>query len=118
MMSVVTTTLSENSAGRVGLLAEWGLSILLEVDNLKILLDTGQTFSVVYNTVALGIDLSQIDKLVLSHGHRDHTGGLPYVLRQVRKEIEIIAHPDIWTAKYGRIFGEQAEYAEYPLSGN
>jgi 7,8-dihydropterin-6-yl-methyl-4-(beta-D-ribofuranosyl)aminobenzene 5'-phosphate synthase len=41
-----------------------------------------------------------VDKIVLSHGHADHTGGLQSVLRQIGKKVEIIAHPDIWTAKY------------------
>jgi len=47
------TTLSENTAGRAGLLAEWGLSILIEADDHRILLDTGSAFSAVYNTIAL-----------------------------------------------------------------
>jgi len=96
------TTLSENTAlaRPRGLFAEWGLSILLEVDNLKILLDTGQSISTIHNAVALEIDLSQIDKIVLSHGHYDHTGGLQQVLNRVRKEVEVIAHPDVWAAKY------------------
>ncbi len=114
-MSVLITTLSENTAGKVGLLAEWGLSLLIEVDNLKILLDTGHTFSVVYNASALGIDLSQTDKIVLSHGHKDHTGGLPSVLSQIKKEIEVIAHPDIWTAKYSRTFGDRLDYVGIPF---
>jgi len=40
-MSIQITTLSENTAGRVNLLAEWGLSILIEADGHRILLDTG-----------------------------------------------------------------------------
>ena len=96
------TTLSENSVtARMGLLAEWGLSILVEVDNLNILLDTGQSVSTVHNANALGIDLSQIEKIVLSHGHYDHTGGLRELLIRTRKEMEIIAHPEIWALKYG-----------------
>ena len=73
-------TLSENTAARMGLLAEWGISILVEVDGLKTLLDTGASNSVVYNAPLLGIDLSAIDKIVLSHGHSDHTGGLREIL--------------------------------------
>ena len=91
-------------------LAEWGLSILVETDNLSILLDTGQGISASYNADILGIDLSKIDKIVLSHGHYDHTGGLRQLLRKMRKEIEIIAHPDIWTAKYSSRQEEQASY--------
>lgn len=100
-MELRITTLSENTASaRRRLLAEWGLSILVEVDDLKILLDTGQSISTIHNAAALGIDLSQIDKIVLSHGHYDHTGGLQQVLTRMRKEVEIIAHPKVWASKY------------------
>jgi 7,8-dihydropterin-6-yl-methyl-4-(beta-D-ribofuranosyl)aminobenzene 5'-phosphate synthase len=101
-MSIQITTLSENTAGRVNLLAEWGLSILIEADGYKFLLDTGQSFSAAYNAITLGIDLSRIDKIVFSHGHLDHTGGLLHILKMVKGKAEIIAHPDIWTLKYAR----------------
>ena len=113
-MQIKLTTLSENTAGRVGLLAEWGLSVLVEVDGYKVLLDTGLGISTFYNATVMGIDLSQIDKIVLSHGHRDHTGGLRHILQAARKDIEIIAHPDIWAAKYSRTFGKQEQYAGIP----
>jgi len=96
------TTLSENTAGFPGVLAEWGLSILVETDDLKILLDTGASISVPHNAPIFGLDLSAIDKIVLSHGHYDHTGGLKEVLKQVAKQVEVIAHPDIWAQKYAR----------------
>jgi len=53
-MSIQITTLSENTARMTRLLAEWGLSILVEADNRKILLDTGATFSAAYNALAFG----------------------------------------------------------------
>ncbi len=114
-MKLRITTLSENTAGRVNLLAEWGLSILVETDNVNILLDTGQGISAGYNADMLGIDLSKIDKIVLSHGHSDHTGGLREMLRKMRKEVEIIAHPDIWAAKYSRRQGQKDRYAGIPF---
>ncbi len=94
------TTLSENTADNLGLLAEWGLSILIETGDANILLDTGQTTSVTHNAKALGIDLKKVDKIVLSHGHADHTGGLKNVLKTIGKKVEIVAHPDIVEAKY------------------
>ena len=102
-------TLVENTAGRIRVMAEWGLSILVEMDGLRVLLDSGESGSVVRNASELGIDLSSIDKIVLSHGHCDHTGGLRELLMAMRKQVEIIAHPDIWDAKYVKRPGE-AEY--------
>ena len=114
-MSIQITTLTENTAAAVNLLAEWGLSILVEADNHKILLDTGTTFSAAYNAISLGIDLKQINRIVFSHGHFDHTGGLLHVLKMMRCEVEVIAHPDIWAAKYGRRPGEKDQYAGVPF---
>jgi len=112
-MKLCVTTLSENTAGMnensaslADFLAEWGLSILVETDEVNVLLDTGQSISAAYNADSLDIDLNRIDKIVLSHGHFDHTGGLRQVLRKMSKKVEIIAHPDIWTAKYSRRLGK------------
>ena len=101
-MSIRITTLSENTAGFPGVLAEWGLSILVETDDKKILFDTGASISVPHNAPIFGLDLSAIDKIVLSHGHYDHTGGLKEVLKLVGQQVEVIAHPDIWAQKYAR----------------
>ncbi|HIE17650.1 MAG TPA: MBL fold metallo-hydrolase [Dehalococcoidia bacterium] len=115
-MSIRLTTLSENTAGRVGVLAEWGLSVLVEINDYKVLLDTGLDMSAAYNAAILGVDLSTIDRIVISHGHRDHTGGLQRVLSAIRRKVEIIAHPDIWAAKYSRTFSTKEQYAGIPFS--
>jgi 7,8-dihydropterin-6-yl-methyl-4-(beta-D-ribofuranosyl)aminobenzene 5'-phosphate synthase len=99
-VNIKITTLSENTAN-YGMIAEWGLSILVEVDGMKILMDTGLSFSAVHNAHLMGVDLNTIDHIVLSHGHADHTGGLREVL-SIKKGVEIIAHPDIWASKYTR----------------
>jgi len=101
-------TLSENTAGPGNLLAEWGLSILVETEAMSILLDTGQSVSASHNIDSLGVDHRKISKIVLSHGHFDHTGGLRQTLIKMRKGVEIIAHPDIWAAKYGRRQGQDS----------
>ncbi|MFC2036085.1 MBL fold metallo-hydrolase [Chloroflexota bacterium] len=51
---------------------------------------------------------------VLSHGHADHTGGLQEVLK-ITGEVEIIAHPDIWTIKYDQSDQQPARYCGTPL---
>ena len=114
-MSIQITTISENTAARVNLLAEWGLSILIEADGYKILFDTGQSFSAAYNAITLGIDLSRIDKIVFSHGHLDHTGGLLHILKMMKGEVEIIAHPDIWALKYAKRPDRPEEYIGMPF---
>lgn len=111
-MPVRITTLSENTA-RLGVLAEWGLSILVETENRKVLLDTGMSISAVHNADILGIDLSTVDTIVLSHAHVDHTGGLRDVLRRTG-EVEVVAHPDIWIPKYV-VFGELQRYVGLPF---
>jgi 7,8-dihydropterin-6-yl-methyl-4-(beta-D-ribofuranosyl)aminobenzene 5'-phosphate synthase len=117
-MTLRITTLSENTAGRGDFLAEWGLSILVETEEARVLLDTGKGFSAVYNADPLGIDLHNVDRIVLSHGHYDHTGGLRGILRRTKKEVEIIAHPDIWQTKYACREGEPDRYIGVPFQRN
>ena len=113
-MEIRITTLSENTAGPGNFLGEWGLSILIEAAGLKLLLDCGQSISAVHNADVLGVDLGKIDKVILSHGHYDHTGGLRPVLSRMKKRIEIIAHPDIWAAKYACRPGRADRYIGIP----
>ena len=69
------TTLLENTA-LDGLAFEHGLSLYIETKDHKILFDAGATDAFADNAKTLGIDLSQVDLCVLSHGHYDHSGGL------------------------------------------
>ncbi len=97
------TVVCENTAGRVlGVTGEHGFAALIERDDEKILVDTGQGMTLKTNADSLMIDLTKIQKIVLSHGHYDHTGGLPHVLFPPRG-VEVIAHPDIFDAKYSEL---------------
>ena len=69
-------TLVENTCGNTACIAEHGLSIYIETENHKLLLDTGQSDAAVKNASVLGIDLSEVDTVILSHGHYDHSGGI------------------------------------------
>ncbi|MFC1919300.1 MBL fold metallo-hydrolase [Chloroflexota bacterium] len=113
-MEIRITMLSENTAN-YGFLAEWGLSILVEVDGQRILFDTGLSYSAVYNAQLLGIDLSTIDKVILSHCHIDHTGGLREVLRR-SGQVEVIGHPSIFeNDRYAQPPGEQERSIGIPF---
>ena len=72
------TILSENNA-IPPFDAEHGLSMLLEYGDKKLLFDTGAGSVLPGNSEKMNIDLSSVDGVILSHGHRDHTGGLVHV---------------------------------------
>lgn len=81
-----------------GLKGSHGESFLIAVGDRKILLDTGWKPRVfLHNLAKLGMDPNGIDQLVLSHGHRDHTGGLTAFLqsRTSSTPLPIIAHPEV-----------------------
>lgn len=61
---------------------DWGFSALIEHDGKRILFDTGNNADILeHNVKALGIDLTKLDFVVVSHRHTDHTTGLKYVLK-------------------------------------
>jgi 7,8-dihydropterin-6-yl-methyl-4-(beta-D-ribofuranosyl)aminobenzene 5'-phosphate synthase len=97
-MSLKITVLSENSAGGMGLMAEHGLSLLVERNGERVLFDTGQGLVLRHNAEKLGVDLSTVEKIVLSHAHYDHTGGLKAVLAG-GGEKEIFGHPVLFDRK-------------------
>ena len=88
------TVLVENYSQFPNIIAEYGLSIHIRDADKQVLLDTGQGHVLVYNSAVLGISLKEIDHLVLSHGHYDHTGGVSDFLLNARS-IPIWAHPEI-----------------------
>lgn len=68
--------LVENTSCREDLCTEHGLSLYIETKTAKLLFDAGQSGNLVENGEKLGVDLSAVELAVLSHGHRDHSGGL------------------------------------------
>ncbi|MFO7967378.1 MAG: MBL fold metallo-hydrolase [Archaeoglobaceae archaeon] len=79
------------------LLGEWGFSALVELDSEIILFDTGKKV-VNHNAQQMGAPLGKVEKIVLSHGHYDHTTGLLDVLRML--DAEIYLHPHAWLPRY------------------
>lgn len=61
-------------------LGEPAVSYWLEADGKRFLFDTGYSDAFLKNAKAMGIDLTTADAILLSHGHNDHTGGLPDLL--------------------------------------
>lgn len=98
-------TLLENTTCRGDLLCEHGLSFYVETNGLKLLFDMGQTTAFAQNAKALGIDLSQVDIAVLSHGHYDHGGGLQAFLR-LNSKATVYVHEKA----FGRFYNGQEKY--------
>ena len=100
-MSLKITTLIENlpDAGE-NLQFEHGFSVFIEAEGKRILFDTGQSGAFVKNAKMLGIDLSTVDMLVLSHGHYDHTGGVPEFLSVCKKKLPVYVGKEFFSPKY------------------
>lgn len=101
------TVLAENSvckSNALNLKGENGLSLFIEFDDRKILFDTGQSDLFIHNAKELGIDLSQVEYLIISHGHFDHGGGLKHFLK-INDNAKIFLHRKAVNKFYTKIFG-------------
>ena len=92
------TILVDNRANE-GLLAEHGLSLWIEASGQRLLFDTGQGPALASNAGKLGVALHSADTLVLSHGHYDHTGGVPLVIESA-PAVHVFCHPAVPTSRY------------------
>jgi len=82
-------TLIENTTARPDLTAEHGLSLYIETGSHRILFDTGKSAAFADNAEKMGIDLSEADLCILSHGHYDHGGG-------IARFLEINSHAPVY----------------------
>ncbi len=109
------TVLSDNRCCDASLKTEHGLSILLQTERHKILLDTGASDVFIRNAELLGLDLSDVDYVFISHGHSDHAGGLRYFLEHNQKA-KVIVSPDAMSGKFfskrGNVHSITTEWAD------
>jgi len=107
-MSIQLTILCENSVDQVspyGLLGEHGFCCHLQTPDGNFLFDTGGGMTIRNNAKLLGIDFTNLQGIMFSHGHFDHTGGLKQVLEKAGK-IPIYAHPDLFSEHYSKNSGK------------
>jgi 7,8-dihydropterin-6-yl-methyl-4-(beta-D-ribofuranosyl)aminobenzene 5'-phosphate synthase len=96
---VIVTALVENTVNVGGLRAEHGLSLLIRAGGKKLLFDTGQSDLLLSNAEKMGLTLNDVDSVVLSHGHYDHTGGVEAIGR-VAPQAKFFAHPAMVAPKF------------------
>lgn len=101
-MKIRIVILSDNCVEARDTRAEHGLAFWVETEEHCLLFDTGQGLVLEDNARVLNLDLDAVDTVVLSHGHYDHTGGLPSLIHRAGADIRVIAHPDAFLPKYKR----------------
>ncbi len=95
----------EGEIPRHTLMAEHGLSLLITVyrDGVShaVLLDTGyNSATMLHNMDYLNVDPANIEAVVLSHGHMDHSGGLHPLLEKLGRTVTVVAHPDVFRHRF------------------
>jgi len=111
-MKMRITILCENLVGRLVGSGEHGFSAFIETDKGNYLFDTGSGRSIVPNSLALNKDLKSIRKIFLSHGHYDHTGGLPEVLK-LKGKVDVHAHPHVFLDRIAVLKEEDREIKRF-----
>jgi 7,8-dihydropterin-6-yl-methyl-4-(beta-D-ribofuranosyl)aminobenzene 5'-phosphate synthase len=107
---------------RICPIGENGIALLVEVQwgrhSYTALFDTGMSSMVLeHNARALGIDLDDVDHVVISHGHPDHYGGLDGFLRERSSQVPISIHGDAFLPRYLRLAsGEVAPFYNAALT--
>ena len=95
------TVLIENTTDSE-LVCEHGLSLLIENEGQKVLLDAGQTGVFLENAYKMGMDINHVDYAVLSHGHYDHAGGFAAYLER-NPHVKVYAMEQITQEYYSAI---------------
>lgn len=100
-MTTEITTLIENHGGEHKTLHnEHGIAFLIEHNGTSVLFDSGQSERFLFNARTLNRDLRSVDHFVLSHGHYDHTNGLPFFVRDVSERFSLHVHRHFFDRKY------------------
>ena len=94
------TIICDNTVGRpIPAIGEHGFACFIESPEHNWLFDTGRGHSLLHNLSVLDIDPKKIDRIVLSHGHNDHVGGLESLLEQIGRR-PVYAHRQIFSQRY------------------
>jgi len=107
--------LRNETAAREGMLTGHGLAMLVRNSAGSIMFDTGDSADTWRNAEALGIDLSEVCCVALSHGHYDHTNGLPALLKRLGG-VMVTAHPAVFEPRWADRPGGERDYIGPPAT--
>jgi len=111
-MKARITIICENTVTIKGGLGEHGFAAYVETERGNYLFDTGRGEALIPNLWKFDKDPLAIQKIILSHGHYDHTGGLASIL-ELLGGVDILAHPDIFSIRYRISQAEGKEVRRY-----
>ncbi len=116
---MIIKALSENTAKSEEFCCEHGLSLYIETSNFKLLFDVGASGIFYKNAQKLDVDISDVDYLVISHGHYDHGGGLETFIDK-NKKAEIFLHRLAFEKHFARREDNSVDFIglKDDLSGN
>jgi 7,8-dihydropterin-6-yl-methyl-4-(beta-D-ribofuranosyl)aminobenzene 5'-phosphate synthase len=114
LRSLRFTILVDDATGDGDLRAEHGLSVWIEADHFRVLFDTGPDTTALENARQLGLEPAEIDAIAISHGHDDHTGGMPATLAACQKA-HVFLHPSALRERYTQSPGGTVRAAGFPL---
>ncbi|MFA7230638.1 MAG: MBL fold metallo-hydrolase [Victivallaceae bacterium] len=98
-MKNLSITILVDNLSDCGLDTEHGLAFMIQIEGHSIIFDTGQSNALFANAKTMNINLARPEMLVLSHGHYDHTGGIPELLR-INPGIKMFHHPAVTARRY------------------
>lgn len=109
----ITTLIENHTPTDSPLPCEHGLSFWIETCGKKLIFDTGATGQFIDNAEKLGINLSEADMAILSHGHDDHSGGFRSFTEKAEKKLKVYVGKGFFQPKF-----KKNSDSDYQYGGN
>ena len=97
---ICTLIENEKDGEKESLVNEFGFSLYIEDGDFKFIFDTGQTGEFVENAFKMGVDLKEVQDIVLSHSHYDHTGGVKTFVERISPKFNLHVNESFFDEKY------------------
>lgn len=96
----ITTLLENKKEEEKSYYTEHGLSFVIETPSESIIFDTGQSDAFIENARLMGIDLSGVKKMIISHGHYDHSGGVKSFVEKYHSDLQFFVSSHFFDKKF------------------